>query len=773
MRLARNRKVAPLLVLALMAAVLVGFPLGDSPAAAATGSISGRVTVEGRVVPDLSVSVSSEDSQWQRFVSVVQGRYTVANVPDGRYRLSFGGPQPVAEEYWNDKPTWSSAQIVTISEGSVLSGMDADLGRESVLIGRVTGNQVGLPNVMVQIFPVSELAKDGFYMHATGTATTDSTGHYSIPRLTPGDYAVHFYADHAPGAWASEWSRGASKRLASRITVGSGTQVTVDAALEQLSTNEQAAPSLEKLVLEATNRYRASGATCGDGTRMPPVGPLKMDATLVRAARRQSMDMGRRGFFHHWTPDGVDPWHRIFASGFRPRFDGPHQLEPDGWKSSENLFAGGDGTPQAAVDGWIGSHVGHCETLMDAKWTHMGAGYAQADAGEWNTVWAQTFGKLPSIAPASPGPPERPTASSGRSQVTVAWLPTTSGSSPIEAYTVTAHPGGQTCVTSGDLACTVSGLTPGQAYSFTVTARNSAGVSAASPASATVGPTEGLPLSAPRQVSLMPGNSSVTVAWRPPQSDGGTAITKYEATAVPSGKSCTTTALSCRVSELNNDDPYAFHVRVTNAAGITAFSELTPTATPLDAPDPVDWVRISGHPTPNQAEVRWDYDGPLPAGTEYLVRVSAPNSTATYGSWESSVQRHYLLSELTPGAKYRVQVVVRNPGGRSSAEHVDFRQPASNDRRPPTAVRSLQAAPLHRPPRTRLSWREPRNRTVQGPLSYRVTVTGANVTHVSQTVRTSSMTIRRLKRGTRYRAKVVAVQWGLKSPPRTIRFRQR
>jgi hypothetical protein len=76
-------------------------------------------------------------------------------------------------------------------------------------------------------------------------------------------------------------------------------------------------------------------------------------------------------------------------------------------------------------------------------------------------------------------------ATGGVASAHVNWgAPWNSGGSPITGYTATASPGGRSChATEPWWGCTVVGLTPGQAYTFTVTATNSVGTSTPSAAS--------------------------------------------------------------------------------------------------------------------------------------------------------------------------------------------------------------------------------------------------------------------------------------------------
>ncbi|HEY2042331.1 MAG TPA: fibronectin type III domain-containing protein [Jatrophihabitans sp.] len=79
-----------------------------------------------------------------------------------------------------------------------------------------------------------------------------------------------------------------------------------------------------------------------------------------------------------------------------------------------------------------------------------------------------------------PGVPGAPSAIGGDSSARVTVTPAAGGGSAT-SYTVTASPGGQTCTVTGDHGgCQVTGLTNGTAYTFTATATNAAGTSAAS-----------------------------------------------------------------------------------------------------------------------------------------------------------------------------------------------------------------------------------------------------------------------------------------------------
>jgi hypothetical protein len=94
------------------------------------------------------------------------------------------------------------------------------------------------------------------------------------------------------------------------------------------------------------------------------------------------------------------------------------------------------------------------------------------------------------VAATKPGAPTTVLASTGADASSViSWsAPSSNGGSAITRYTATSS-GGQSCTTTNSTTCTITGLTNGTAYTFTVTATNSIGVSNASTPSASATPT--------------------------------------------------------------------------------------------------------------------------------------------------------------------------------------------------------------------------------------------------------------------------------------------
>ena len=134
-----------------------------------------------------------------------------------------------------------------------------------------------------------------------------------------------------------------------------------------------------------------------------------------------------------------------------------------------------------------------------------------------------------------PGAPRNASATAGNASAKVSWsTPTTDGGEAITGYTATASPGGRTCTTTGALNCTVTGLTNGHSYTFTVRATNLIGTGPPSSPSNSVTPQPPdttAPVAATPTVRLlanqtMGSKASVRVAWSASSDPSG--IARYD-----------------------------------------------------------------------------------------------------------------------------------------------------------------------------------------------------------------------------------------------------
>jgi len=208
----------------------------------------------------------------------------------------------------------------------------------------------------------------------------------------------------------------------------------------------------------------------------------------------------------------------------------------------------------------------------------------------------------PNAPPPVPSAPLNPAATAGNAQATVSWDAPVSGG-PFTLYTVTAvEDPSKTCTaTPPNTSCTVTGLTNGSTYTFTVRATNANGAGAASTVSNAVTPSAPPVPSAPLNPTATAGNAQATVSWSAPASGGP--FTLYTVTAVEDPtKSCTAMppATSCTITGLTNGTPYTFTVTASNASGTGAASAVSnavtpqaPSSNPAPIPTLSEWALLA------------------------------------------------------------------------------------------------------------------------------------------------------------------------------------
>jgi uncharacterized protein YkwD len=113
--------------------------------------------------------------------------------------------------------------------------------------------------------------------------------------------------------------------------------------------------------------------------------PLREDSRLQDAAQAHAEDMGRRDFYAHRNPDGLEPDTRIRSTGFEGRLTG------------ENIHwgVGINATPARIVDDWMNS-PGHRANILRRSYTHVGTGIGydspEALSRERAGVYVNNFG---------------------------------------------------------------------------------------------------------------------------------------------------------------------------------------------------------------------------------------------------------------------------------------------------------------------------------------------------------------------------------------------
>ena len=190
-----------------------------------------------------------------------------------------------------------------------------------------------------------------------------------------------------------------------------------------------------------------------------------------------------------------------------------------------------------------------------------------------------------------PGAPTGVAATAGNASADVTWTaPADNGTTAVTGYRVTTYAGGTVVktdtVAGSSTTATISELTNGTAYTFTVAAINAAGGSAESLASAAVTPVAPVTVpGAPTGVAATAGNASATVNWTAPASTGGAPVTSYQVTVRSGGVVIKTVTVSApatnvTVTGLTNNTAYIFTVAATNVAGTGAESAASAAVTP-------------------------------------------------------------------------------------------------------------------------------------------------------------------------------------------------
>ena len=198
-------------------------------------------------------------------------------------------------------------------------------------------------------------------------------------------------------------------------------------------------------------------------------------------------------------------------------------------------------------------------------------------------------GVFSSVTPkAAPSPPNVQTQTVlSATSVSLVWTAGSNNGSPLTEYAISDANNTVYTYTSVDssgsitnaninsrigntITTTVTGLTQGIAYTFTVSTTNANGIS---PAIQFLAVTPAVTPGPPTSVTAVSGSGSITLSWTAPASTGGSAITGYSVYDNSSNNLvATSTSTSATVSGLTNGTSYQYYVKSQNAIGLSTAS---------------------------------------------------------------------------------------------------------------------------------------------------------------------------------------------------------
>lgn len=326
------------------------------------------------------------------------------------------------------------------------------------------------------------------------------------------------------------------------------------------------------------------------------------------------------------------------------------------------------------------STTGVCTITSGGALTFVTAGSCTIDADQaggpaWNaaTTVTQTF----TVNAVVPGAPTIGTATAGNTQATVTFTaPASTGGAAIIAsgYTVTANPGGATG-TGSSSPITVTGLTNGLAYTFTVTATNSAG--------------EGNPSAASNSVT--PASPQTITFNNPGTQNFGTTPTLTASSSAGGGYVVTFTSSTTGVCTVTSGGVLTFVTAGTctinaNQAGDTSFLAAPQVSQTFSVSPVVPGAPTSPVATAGDTQASIAFVAPVNIGgsaiTNYTVTVNPADVGPVNGASSPIV-----VTSLTNGVAYTFTVTATNAAGTGSASS------ASNSITPAASQTITFAAP--------------------------------------------------------------------------------
>lgn len=505
--------------------------ISTASAAEGSGTVSGVVTIPcaGGFYGNVSFFRQDGDGDGvaDAVVTTADGSHYVATLPIGSYKVGFSleSSDDFGAAYYDDVDQLDDAASIEVREGTVTGHIDAELGIDAAkgqIVGRITTTDGGLYTGDVEFYRVN-----GDFATSAGSAFA-YLGQYDKV-LAPGIYTFGIGLDPDDSYLSRYYQDSASVSDATTLEVAGGSVVVAD-----------------------MTALTDPGQGVIKGAVTTPSGPFTGDATFIWQGPDPSSHPTLRAYVGGGTYSRtLQAGTYLVGFSLGADHDGylDQYFDNKPTSAGATLVTVGAGEEATGINGQLDADFGDGRvagtvTLPDGSdydgtvsfFRLDGDGDAVADftgpvaAGEFDRAvppgrykvgfnvngaggyrpayydGVSTFGAATPVVvaagattteidallvptPSAPVRPQAPWGGPGNGSATVSWHAPASGGSPIRYYIVRSDLDGvEKAVPAAQTQTTITGLTNGSSYRFTVTAVNEIGHSPISPPSASIVP---------------------------------------------------------------------------------------------------------------------------------------------------------------------------------------------------------------------------------------------------------------------------------------------